>query len=93
MASPDYIYRDYHCTLSQKNCTALLQALALSKGAITSNFTLSNGFPASSVNRWEMFFRLQFAGQENLDKFHEMGFETTEPERVRVQVLSDWVTV
>ena len=77
-----YIYRDYGCTLSQKNCTALLQALALSKGTITSNFSLNNGFPKSSVNRWEMFFRLQFLSEENVECFHSQGLITTEPAKV-----------
>lgn len=79
---PQPIYRDYSCTLSQKNCTNLLQALAISKGSITSQFTLGNGFPEKSVNRWTMFFRLRFMTQDYLDKFHSFGLETTEPEKV-----------
>ncbi len=80
----NYIYRDYSCTLSQKNCSQLLQALAISGGSITSNFTLNNGFPEKSVGRWEMFFRLRFSNRNGLEKFHSLGFETTEPERVVV---------
>ena len=80
--TPQAIYRDYNCTLSQKNCSQFLQALALTKATITSNFTLSNGFPEKTVGRWEMFFRLKFRDQESLDKFHSLGLETTEAERV-----------
>lgn len=78
----DFIYRDYHCTLSQKNCSQLLQALALSGGSTTCQFTLNNGLPEKTVGRWEMFFRLKFLNQKSLDKFHSLGFETTEPEKV-----------
>lgn len=77
-----YLYREYSCSLSQKSCTALLQALAISEGVITSNFTLKNAFPEKSVGRWTMFFRLRFRNQESLDKFHTLGFVTTEPEKV-----------
>ena len=83
----NYVYRDYHCTLSAKNCKELLQALALCKGGITSMFTLNNGFPEKSVGRWEMFFKLRFWNQESLDKFHAMGLQTTEPERVGVSPI------
>lgn len=83
------IYRDYSCTLSQKNCTNLLQALAISKGSITSQFTLSNGFPEKSVGRWEMFFRLRFFNQQELDKFHSLGLNTQEPEKVVMNLDPD----
>lgn len=76
------IYRDYSCSLSKNSCTQLLQGLAIAGGSITSNFTLSLGFPEKSVGRWEMFFRLRFRNQAALDKFHSLGLQTTEPEWV-----------
>jgi len=78
----EYIYRDYHSNLSQKACTNLLQGLAISRGCITSMFTLNNGFPERSVGRWECFYRIRFLRQEYLDKFHSLGFETTEPAKI-----------
>jgi len=78
----NYIYRDYNCTLSQKNCSQLLQSLAISRGTIVSTFTLGNGLPEKTVGRWEMFFKLRFSNQTQLDKFHSLGFETQEPEKV-----------
>lgn len=77
------IYRDYSCTLSQKNCTALLQALALCKATITCNFSLGAYHP-NNLNRCTMFFRLKFSFQEDLDKFHEMGFTTTDLPKISV---------
>jgi hypothetical protein len=77
-----YIYRDYSCQLSKKKCAELLQALALTRGRITSNFTLNNGYSDASVNRWEMVFGLKFGLQEDLDRFHSMGFQTFEPKQV-----------
>lgn len=67
----------------------MLQALAIAKATTTCQFTLANGFPESTVGRWEMFFRLRFRNQESLDKFHSMGFKTIEPERV---VMNDGAT-
>ena len=76
------IYRDYCCSLSQKNCALLLQSLAITGGSITSNFTLHGGFPEKKIGRWEMHFRLRFRNQESLDNFHALGLQTTEPERI-----------
>jgi hypothetical protein len=78
----NYIYRDFNMTLSQKNCSQLLQALAISRGTIVSNFTLNNGFPEKTVGRWEMFFKLRFSNETELEKFHSFGFATKEPEQV-----------
>ena len=90
------IYREYSCNLSQANCTKLLQALAICKGTITCNFTLAGGRGLSekTVNRWTMFFKLRFDFQADLDKFHQMGFVTTEPMKIappiRPTVSSDY---
>ena len=76
------IYRDYYCSLSQKNCALLLQSLAITGGSITSNFTLHRSFPEEKIGRWEMHFRLEFGNQESLDNFHALGLQTTKAERV-----------
>jgi len=78
----DPVYRDYSCSLSAKNCAKLLQAVGVSGANITSSFTLSNGFPESKVQYFEMFFRLKFLNQDRLDTFHSFGLETSEPEIV-----------
>lgn len=80
------IYRDYHCRLSKDACAELLQAIAICKASIISTFTLGNGFPEKTVNRWEMFFKLKFRNQESLDKFHSLGLETTEPEVIKLNL-------
>jgi len=82
MSSPFYIYRDYACSLAQKNCANFLQGLAIAGGSIVSSHVISNAFPEASVGRWTMFFRLSFNSQQKLDKFHSLGLKTIEPENV-----------
>lgn len=78
----NYIYRDYSCILSQKSCSQLLQALALTRGAIVCSYPMSNGFPDNKVNRWEMHFRLRFGNETSVNKFHELAGQTEEPDQV-----------
>jgi hypothetical protein len=76
------IYRDYSCTMSAKKCTALIHALAKTKGEITSCFsTYREGLV---VSRCTMFYRLNFFTQSHLNEFHALGFETTEPPKISV---------
>jgi hypothetical protein len=80
-----YIYRDISLKPTKEASAKFLQAISISKATITSCFSLRNGFPDSSANRHEIFFRLRFLFQENLDKFHSLGFKTTKPVRVRIE--------
>jgi hypothetical protein len=82
LASSTVFYREYSCTMSSPKCTALIQGLALSGGSITSmHSTYREGL---KVNYCTMFFILKFFRQENLDKFHSLGFETTKPEKIHL---------
>ncbi len=83
------IYRNF--TLNRTSVTAagkFLQALASSGGSITSMFTLSNGFPVDKAQYYSTFYRLRFPEQENLDRFHNLGFETTDIERIADNTLT-----
>ena len=70
------IYREYVCRLSSKNCTALLQSLALTGGTIKSSSHLKNGFPEGKVGYWEGLFLLEFRDEQQLQSFHNLGFKT-----------------
>ena len=74
----EYVYRDFHLQPTKDKSAKFLQAVSISKCCITSSWSLHNDFPDSSANRHEIFFRLRFLYQKDLDKFHELGFETTE---------------
>jgi len=79
-----YIYRDFSIQPTKEKSAKFLQAVSISKCCVTSSWSLHNGFPDSSANRHEVFFRLRFLYQKDLDKFHELGFETTTPAVVSV---------
>lgn len=81
------IYRDYHCSLSNANCSNLLRAIAISGGSIVGTFTTSNAFPKASVGRWTMFFKLKFRTETEMQSFHALGFETKEPPLITGQEL------
>lgn len=77
------IYRDF--TLTKTSVTAagkFLQGLASSGGSITSMFSLSNGFPVDKAQYYSTFYRLKFLKQENLDRFHSLGFQTNDIPRI-----------
>lgn len=76
------IYKDFSLRPTKDSSAKFLQAVSISRACITCSFSLHNGFPDSSANRHEIFFRLKFSNQAKLDKFHSLGFETTEPDRV-----------
>lgn len=85
----DYIYKDFTLTRTSKNAAGeFIQALVISGGIITSMFTLTNGFSEKQVTYMSSFYRLKFRSQENLDKFHSLGFVTTEPPHVHLNQLS-----
>jgi hypothetical protein len=80
-----YIYRDFE--LSRTSVTAagkFIQAMVLCRGNITCMFSLNNGFPDESVGSISSFYRLQFKRIEDLEKFHSMGFKTTEIAKVNL---------
>ena len=82
MANEYYIYRDFHLKPTKDKSASFLQAISVSRCCITCCWSLNNGFPESSANKHEIFFRLRFINQEKVDKFHSFGFVTTEPEEV-----------
>lgn len=81
----NYIYRDFCLARASKDaCAQFLQAIAVSHCNIVSSFTMSNGYSEDNVNRWEIWFRLQFKSEEGLAKFHDCGLTTTKPQTVTV---------
>ena len=72
----NYIYREYTCRLSPKNCGYLLQSLALVGAEIKSFGSLRNGFPEDKISYWEGLFLLQFKDEAQLEKFHAFGLKT-----------------
>ena len=84
---PEYIYRNF--SLERTSVTAagkFIQALVLSGGSITDVHSLTNAFPPEKVQYYSSFFRLRFWKQEQLDKFHSLGFKTDDIERVSLEV-------
>lgn len=75
------VFRDF--TLSQltdKGSGKFLRALAASQASITCCFTNASSLP--DYRYVSMFFRLRFPNQSYLDKFHSLGFETTDPPKI-----------
>jgi hypothetical protein len=72
----NYLYREYTCRLSPKNCGHLLQSLALVGGEIKSSGCLKNGFAPEKISYWEGLFLLQFKDEQQLQDFHNLGFKT-----------------
>lgn len=69
--------------LNKDKIASFIQSLMICRGVITSNFSLSNGFKPDKIQYHEGFFRIYFIRQEDLDRFHSMGFKTTQPSVVR----------
>ena len=82
---PDFIHRDYSATLAKSKIAPLLQSLAVCQGSIVDMATLNNGFSEQDVRHWEMFLKLKFRTQNDLDRFHGMGFVTEVPPNVTGQ--------
>jgi len=80
----NYIWRDFTLQPTKDKSAKFLQALSICRCSITDSWSLQNGFPESSANRHELFFRLKFRKQEDLDKFHSLGFVTTTPPKVEL---------
>lgn len=76
------IYRDFSLKLSKEKCAAFLQDLVRCNGSITSTSHLK-GFHAQA-NHWTMLFRLCFVNQEDLNSFHNLGYVTTEPPKIKL---------
>ncbi len=83
---PNPIYRDFSFTMSKQKCADVFHSVAISGGAITGSFVISNAFPEQSVNRWTMLLKLKFLNQEQLDKFHARGFTTEVPPRISLPI-------
>jgi hypothetical protein len=75
------IFRDFTLSrMSDKASGEFLRALAQSGGCITCCFT--NASQSPSYRTVSMYFRLRFIRQEHLDRFHSLGYETTEPPKI-----------
>ena len=74
------IFREYTCTLSEKNCARLLRALAISGGSIATSSPLHPRSSELNIGRQKMLYRLRFGSPQSLDKFHSLWMETPEPE-------------
>jgi hypothetical protein len=86
--SKDFIYRDCHLPrLSKDNCCKFLQAVSIANASIRDSFQLANGFSGKDARYREMFFRLRFLDQADLEKFHAQGFATTKPEKISLQTV------
>lgn len=84
MSENNYIWRDFTIQPTKDKSAKFLQALSICRCSITSSWYLTNGFTDSQANKHELFFRLKFRNQEDLDKFHSLGFVTTTPPKVSV---------
>lgn len=74
------IYRDYSCTLSERNCVKLLRALAVTKGEIASQFTQAErGKSLPTATTW---FRLRFIDLKAVKAFEALEFELEKPTRL-----------
>lgn len=71
--------------MSKDACANFIRAIAISRGTITSNFSLSNGFTEKQIQYQSMYFRVRFSNQTELDKFHSFGIKTSEPEKISGQ--------
>lgn len=77
------VYRDFTLSrMSDKASGEFLRALAHSQGCITCCFTNAASLP--SYRTVSMHFRLRFYRQEHLDRFHSLGYETTEPPKINL---------
>lgn len=78
-----WVYRNYSLsTLTKDACANFLQDLAIAKGTITCSFTVGSPTNTKQARYTSMHFKLQFYKQEHVDKFHELGHNTTEPEKI-----------
>lgn len=80
----DYIYRNFNLQPTKDKSAKFLQAISICNCSITCSWSLTNGFPDSSANRHDIFFKLKFKNQKDLDKFHGLGFITTKPPKIFV---------
>lgn len=76
------IFRECNISLSKKQSAEFLRATAMCGACIRSSYTL--GMPKYSANcldAYTLFTLLRFNTQEDLDRFHEMGFKTNPPDK------------
>ena len=80
---PEPIYRDLELRRTSPAAVGkMVQALIVCGGRISDTGYLTNGFGEAQVSYWTTFYKLKFATQEQLDKFHAAGFATAAPPKI-----------
>lgn len=83
-----HIYRNFELTRTSKSTAGeMIQGLVNCNASITDMFVLSNGFSDKQVTYKSSFYRLKFRRQEDLDKFHSLGFITNDPPHVHLDQI------
>lgn len=88
------IYRDLELTrTSTDKVGRMMQALIICSGSIVGTGYLTNGFGETSVGYWTTFYKLKFNSQEQLDRFHQLGYKTEAPPKATGNNLGDLVSL